>query len=199
MGASVSPSAPWSGGGLFSSVLPPRNGRKVWRAYYDSGFCPPSVPAAKCLQGMGGDGVLYAESADGLSGWTVGQAGRPWGGSSRSNIVYTCPAGNALYENDQTKEVVVFFSKSDHPSTAYIATSRAADGLNFSGPPQPIAIAGVPPHLPRWDAETNCFFDTSQSRWVCTMRAPRDPACGIWWPLCLHSCGQPLGRRRRGS
>ena len=119
------PSAPWSGGGLFSSVLPPRNGRKVWRAYYDSGFCPPSVPAAKCLQGMGGDGVLYAESTDGLSGWTVGEAGRPWDGSSRSNIVYTCPAGNALYENDQTKEVVVFISKSDQPwSRAASSASR---------------------------------------------------------------------------
>ena len=68
------------------------------------------------------------------------------------------------------------------------------DGIHFTeGQMGRVDVDGGRTPGARWDTENNFFFDEQTQKYVGTMRAPRDPRCGIWWPTCLRKCGKSCG------
>eukprot|EP00035_Acanthoeca_spectabilis_P028547 m.471214 g.471214 ORF g.471214 m.471214 type:complete len:547 (-) comp30735_c0_seq1:195-1835(-) len=193
---------PYVGAAIYSSVLTDASGLRAgprWRGYFTA-----SLVNTTSGYETGTAGLVYAVSDDGIA-WQPGLVGIPWPNTTdhnRSNILTLTESGTAVFEDTNPAtmaatppsewSLVIAGQLTFNDSSMHNGGSgwmvRSSDGVHLSSPPTRINVEGGRTPGARWDTETNGFYDRRTGRYVFAMRAPRDPKCGIWWPLCLGHC-----------
>ena len=194
---------PWLKDGIYTTVIYNSSdmGARRYRLYYSAALlCPTQTP--DCTHGYetGSDGLNYAESADGIT-WSIPslglQAWPPGSGNKSNNILLFDEAGTAAFVDDG--EIVVAGQLTLNDTSMHAGGSgwymRSADGIHFQNPPKRMSVRSEPNAGARWDTQVNFIKDEQTGEYIGSMRAPRNPKCGIWWPR-LHRCCRGACKQR---
>jgi hypothetical protein len=193
---------PWLKDGIYSNLIFNRSdtGNRRFRCYYSASLlCPANN--TDCTHGYetGSDCLAYAESSDGIT-WNTPALGLhawpPGSTNTANNILFFDEAGTAAFEDEGS--MVVAGQLTRNGSSMHAGGSgwyqRSADGINFATKsPKHMLVPSTPGAGVRWDTQVNFIKDERTQQYVGSLRAPRNPACGIWWPSCINPSAQKRG------